>query len=94
MHILSHITGKKYSGNMFFKADRLLNTIRFPSHEGVIAVERWCWVTFSAGPSWILVSQGPMELAVGAGIFAWLIIFPTPIIPHFFLPLSLGNDTI
>ena len=40
------------------------------SREGVGGVVRWCWVNFQCRGVlliWIIVGQGPIALAVGAG---------------------------
>ena len=53
-------------------------------------MERWCWVNFQCRGViliWIIVGQGPIALAVGAGGVVWTF-FLSSISSHFFLPLS------
>ena len=56
-------------------------------------MERWCWVTSSAGRllTCIIVGQGPTALAVGAG---GLDIFLSSIISLFFLLLFVRRPDI
>ena len=53
-------------------------------------VVRWCWVNLQCRGVlliWIMVGQGPIALAVGAG-GGCLVIFFSSIISLFFLPIS------
>ena len=59
--------------------------------EGVVWVERWCWVNFQCRGVvliWLTVGQGPTALAVGLGE-GCLDIFLSSVISFFFLSLSL-----
>ena len=50
---------------------------------------RWCWVNFQCRGIlliWIIVEQGPIVLAVGAGV-VWTFLSSSTFSP-FFLPLS------
>ena len=59
------------------------------SREGVVQVERWCWVNFQCRGVpliWIIGGQGPIALAVGAGGVVCTFFFSS-IVSFFFLPL-------
>ena len=46
----------------------------FPFQAGVGRVVRWCWVNFQCRGVlliWIIIGQGPIALAVGAGGVVW-----------------------
>ena len=50
----------------------------------------WCWVNFQCRDVlliWIIIGQGPIALAVGAGGVVWTFL-SSPIFSLFFLPLS------
>ena len=51
---------------------------------------RWCWVNFQCRGDlliWIMVGQGPIVIAVGAGGVVWKF-FLSSIFSLFFLPFS------
>ena len=58
-------------------------------------VVRWCWVNFQCRGVlliWIIVGQGPLALAVGAGGFFWTFFFLVCLFS--FLSPSLGDGPI
>ena len=66
-----------------------VSVIRSPTLCGVGRVVRWCWVKFQCRGVlliWIIVGQGPIALAVGAG---WGCLDIFSLVYHFFF-LSLS----